>query len=138
MIAATFKRQPKWRKWGTLVVLFLSVVFIRASFLASTGVLFDARTKLSPFLSLMVLMLIFGSLLGSKLGAWGVLIGLAYSFFADVVLSLTDYHTYGVSRLQWLFPPFETLWVIIPSLFFALLGLMIDRWLLSSRNNESS
>jgi len=126
MISETFKKQPTWRKWGTVIFISLSIVFIIVSYATPQGIISpDEWTEFNPFLSLVVLLLIFGSILGSKLAAWGVIIGVVYSFIADVLLS--DCYGYGDCGLPWFFPPYKTMWLIVPSLFFANIGFIIER-----------
>lgn len=138
MISETFKKQPKWRRWGTMIFLFLSIVFIIVSYLTPRGILSpDEWTEFNPFLSLMVLLLIFGSILGTRLGAWGVVVGIGYSLISNIFLSLL----FGCSdncEPLWLFPAYGTMWLIFPSLFFACIGFMIDRWLSSFRDTKKS
>ncbi len=124
------QNQPKWRRYGSLVILFLLILTIITSFLFPVGILIDAQTEFSPFASLMAMMLIFEVIFGSRMGVWGVFVGLIYTFFIDILLP--DCYGYGECGLQWLFPPFKTMWVIIPSLFFAIIGFAIEYWYKSS------
>lgn len=91
------------------------------------------KTEFVVFLSLLVVILFVGGVLCSKLGVWGSLLGFFYSFLANVI---TGGHCFSNCLPFWLIPPYKTMWLIIPSAVFAILGYIIERRLFSEKKAD--